>query len=303
MMSRAAPTYSSSTIALVTVLFNSEPYLPQFFECWAQQTDRDICVIVVDNASQDESLMRARELAEQFRVQCEFVHSAENVGYGAGGNIGIEKARELGLQHIVLINNDISCESSLIAGIRDHAIALGHRAWTCLAWYGDRDVPWYGGGYLSFWRARGVHMTPAQCANIREPVPVTFAPTCLMYFHTTVFDEVGLMDPQYFVYYEDTDLCRRMKDAGIELIYDPTVAFRHHVGGSSGGKRSPFIQRMSTRNKFIYIRKFYRQPARTAVTAMALGSKLVQLLSKERREPTWQGLREAFSTTTLDGCA
>ena len=122
-----------------------------------------------------------------------------------------------------------------------------------------------------------------------------------MYVHMPVFDQVGPMDAAYFVYYDDTDFCKRMMDAGICLVYDPTVSFRHYVGGSSGGDLSPFFLRISTRNKFLYIRKHYRQPGRAAVAGIALASKLVQLLSRRRRAPTLDGLREAFtSNATAD---
>jgi GT2 family glycosyltransferase len=115
-----------------------------------------------------------------------------------------------------------------------------------------------------------------------------------MYLHTSVFDEVGLMDPRYFVYYDDTDFCRRLQIAGIELVYDPTVAFRHYVGGSSGGELSDFFLRINTRNKFIYIRKHYTGLARWIATTFAIGSKLAQLASNRRRKATWLGLRDAY---------
>jgi hypothetical protein len=105
------------------------------------------------------------------------------------------------------------------------------------------------------------------------------------------------MDPQYFVYYDDTDFCRRMNDGDVELVYDPTVSFKHYVGGSSGGDLSPFFLRISTRNKFIYIRKHYGLPMRWVVNMLALTSKLLQLCNKRRRGPTWQGLRDALSKT------
>jgi GT2 family glycosyltransferase len=86
-----------------------------------------------------------------------------------------------------------------------------------------------------------------------------------------------------------------MHDAGITLVYDPSVSFKHYVGGSSGGDLSPFFLKISTRNKFLYIRKHYLAPMRWLVALIALSSKIVQLASKRRRGPTWEGLRDAFS--------
>jgi GT2 family glycosyltransferase len=285
--------HAQATMALVTVLYNCEKHLPLFFESLAAQTDRDFVVVVIDNASADASLGRARELAAAHDVSCEFVANDGNAGIAAGNNQGIEWARSNHVDHIVLINNDISCDPNLIAAIRRHAIDSGHRAWTCLAYLGGSKNRWYGGGRLSYWRARGIHYGQRKSASITSPIAVSYAPTCLMYLHASVFDTVGLMDTRYFVYYDDTDFCRRLSDAGIPLQYDPTVAFNHYVGGSSGGEFSDFSMRISTRNKFIYIGKHYSGLTRWLVLGMALASKLAQLSSRTRRDAVWRGLQEA----------
>lgn len=293
-MLEQARSSDSERIVLVTVLFNCEKYLKTFFECLGRQTDRNFQIVVIDNASKDASLRTARTLSRLNGVHCEFIANDINLGIAAGNNQGIEWARSLGIRHIVLINNDISCEDNLIADIRQRAVARKYKAWTCLAYHGDTSESWYGGGRLSYWLARGVHYARRRSEQISEPVVVSYAPTCLMYLDASVFDRVGLMDKEYFVYYDDTDFCKRMLDAGVLLIYDPQVAFRHFVGGSSGGDLSDFFLRMSTRNKFMYIRKHYAAPGRWLVMAIALGSKLMQLASKRRRHSTWLGLRDAF---------
>jgi GT2 family glycosyltransferase len=288
------PPRAPSTIALVTVLFNCEKHLQVFFESLVTQTDGDFVVIIIDNASKDGSLARARDLATYCRLHCEFIANDANLGVAMANNQGIERARSRGIEHIVLINNDIRCEPDLVAAIRLRAIAAGHRAWTCLAYLGNSHDRWYGGGRLSYWRARGLHYGQRQSTSITSPRPVSYAPTCLMYVHASVFDTVGLMDPQYFVYYDDTDFCRRLADAGIPLQYDPGVAFRHYVGGSSGGEFSEFSVRISTRNKFIYISKHYVGLVRWLVTGLAVTSKLLQLASARRRKATWLGLQEGW---------
>jgi GT2 family glycosyltransferase len=285
---------SDQTIAMVTVLFNCEKYLPGFFASLAHQSDRNFVVVVIDNASKDRSLKQAQELSSSHRLACHFIPNNDNLGIAEANNQGIEWARRQNIPHIVLINNDISCMPDLIASIRLRAIEAGHRAWTCLAYQGDSDRRWYGGGRLSYWRARGMHYSQRRSERITLPSAVTYAPTCLMYIHASVFDDVGMMDPEYFVYYDDTDFCRRLNDANIVLQYDPGVSFRHYVGGSSGGEFSEFSVRINTRNKFIYIRKHYRNAARGLITVFAVASKLAQLASPRRRRPTILGLLDAY---------
>ena len=292
----AAAEKKTDQIAFVTVLFNCEKHLPLFFESMGRQSDRNFVIYVVDNASKDASLARAEALAASHGVPCEFIANDENFGIAVGNNQGIERARANDIRHIVLINNDIGCGPDLVADIRARAIEKGLAAWTCLAFLADTDERWYGGGALNYWLARGIHYGEARSRRIREPKPVTYAPTCLMYIRSDVFDRVGLMDKRYFVYYDDTDFCKRMTDAGIVLVYDPNVAIRHYVGGSSGGSHSDFSLRINTRNKFFYIRKHYAPPMRWFIESIALASKIAQLGMARRRRPTWLGLRDAFTS-------
>ena len=283
-----------SCIALVTVLFNCEKHLKLFFECMGRQIDRGFLLILVDNNSSDGSLASARSLSKHYHVPCEFIANNANIGIASGNNQGIIRAQELGLKDVVLINNDISFEVDLIANIRKRAIYAGLPAWTCLSFRADTKEIWFGGGYLSWWLARGIHYDQKKSIRISNSIRISYAPTCLMYLRMDVFDRIGLMDDRYFVYYDDTDFCKRMIDAGIELTYDPTVSFRHYVGGSSGGEFSSFFLRINTRNKFFYIDKHYRAPSRWIVKSLAVVSKLIQMFDKRKRYSTWQGLREAM---------
>jgi GT2 family glycosyltransferase len=285
----------ASCIALITVLFNCEKYLPLFFQCMGRQTDQNFKIIIIDNASHDASLSLAHALAQKHAVPCDFIANDKNLGISTGNNQGVDRARELGIKQVVLINNDISCEDNLIDNIRKRAVDSKLPAWTCLSYRGDSQERWFGGGYLSWWLARGIHFDKVTSERITEPKAITYAPTCLMYLKMDVFDRIGLMDARYFVYYDDTDFCKRMLDHGIELTYDPTVSFRHYVGGSSGGEFSPFFLRINTRNKFLFINKHYRASTRWLIKGIAIVSKLVQMIDKRRRKPTWEGMCEAFS--------
>lgn len=288
---QAAGLGNEPLIALVTVLYNCEKHLRLFFESLRAQADRRFLVVVIDNASADASLAQARALASAMEVPCDFIANDTNHGIATGNNQGIERALSLGIDHVVLINNDTGFDPELIAEIRRRAIGEAHSAWTCLAYHSDTDVRWYGGGRLSYWLARGIHYSQSESERITTSRAVTYAPTCLMYLHRSVFERIGLMDPRYFVYYDDTDFCRRMQHAGIALWYDPGVRFRHYVGGSSGGDLSAFFLRMSTLNKFVYIDKHYKYPQKLLILGLALASKLLQLASPRRRAATWAGLR------------
>jgi GT2 family glycosyltransferase len=78
-----------------------------------------------------------------------------------------------------------------------------------------------------------------------------------MLVHQSVFNDIGLMDEIYFVYFDDTDFCWRLKQAGIIIGYTPAISLVHKVGGSTGGTQSPFTARMTSRNRLYYLKKHF----------------------------------------------
>jgi GT2 family glycosyltransferase len=66
-----------------------------------------------------------------------------------------------------------------------------------------------------------------------EVRPVDWVSGAFMFVHRRAIDAVGLLDPAYFFSIEDVDYCRRVRDAGLEVVYFPGAAVEHRVGGSS----------------------------------------------------------------------
>lgn len=97
-------------IGIVTVLYNSENVLEDFFRTLDRQTYRDFSLYVIDNHSPDNSLDRARELAATVRFRTEIIAEPENWGVAKGNNIGIVRALAEGCEYVLLSNNDIVLE-------------------------------------------------------------------------------------------------------------------------------------------------------------------------------------------------
>jgi GT2 family glycosyltransferase len=75
-----------------------------------------------------------------------------------------------------------------------------------------------------------------------------------MIIKTKIFYEVGLMDQAYFVYFDDTDFCWRLKNNNIKIQYSPKINLIHKVGGSTGG-HSIFTTYITSRNRLFFIKK------------------------------------------------
>jgi GT2 family glycosyltransferase len=79
------------------------------------------------------------------------------------------------------------------------------------------------------WTRRNLVARPDQ----REPIEVDWVSGACMMVRRDAFDEVGGMDEQFFLYWEDADLCFRLKRAGWRTIYHPAVGITHLTGRSS----------------------------------------------------------------------
>ncbi len=119
---------------------------------------------------------------------------------------------------------------------------------------------WFAGG--DFARANGysgVHVGEGEVdrGQFDRDGAIGYSPTCCMLIAVTVFHRVELMDPKYFVYYDDTDFCFRLSRLGIPIWYASGPTLFHKVGSLTGGQASPFSARMGVRNKVYFLRKHF----------------------------------------------
>lgn len=245
-------------LALVTVTFNSSKHLPRFFESLSCQTLRDFVLVVVDNASTDDSAARTQAFAALGSNLVLLVRSPSNVGVAAANNLGIKTALHAGTSEaILIINNDTGFEHDFLERLcRDPQprqlvtpVILDH----------DSNRVWFSGG--SFRRFLSTvhdgfgdpYRPPAFGSN--ERLACKYAPTTCLLVPLQAFDtgNVGLFHEPYFCYYDDADWVLRACRAGYTVLVDHGCQLRHYEGGSSGGNRSPFSLYYLTRNRLIFI--------------------------------------------------
>jgi hypothetical protein len=96
-----------------------------------------------------------------------------------------------------------------------------------------------------------------------------------------VFDEVGGWDPGYFMFNEDVDLCRRVHDAGLRVVYQPTVVVRHTIGVSKSTSTRMIVERH--KSMWRYYRKHLRGGAlRDAATGAGITARCGVMLVRAR---------------------
>jgi GT2 family glycosyltransferase len=240
---RAAAGHDLS-VAVIIINYNSGDMLLRCLDRLEQQTWRSFRVIVVDNASTDDSLRRAEQAypwIESVRLEC-------NVGFAQGNNIGAALAPEC--RWIACLNPDAYAHPDWLAKLM-HA-AQTHPEFALfgskliLATFPDRldgtgDIYHVSG---AAWR-RDHGRELAKGHHVEEEIFAPCAAAAL--YRRDVFDAVGGFDSDYFCYFEDVDLAFRMRLIGHRCYYVPSAVVQH-VSSAITGYQSPFTVYHGHRN-------------------------------------------------------
>ncbi|MDW8065786.1 MAG: glycosyltransferase family 2 protein [Anaerolineae bacterium] len=190
-------------------------------------------VVVVDNGSTDGT---AGAIANRF-PGVELICSKRNRGFAAGMNMGLRRARG---EIIILMNADVEASADTLAAAAE---ALRTRpdvgALSPLLRMPDgRPQPFAFGGDQSplYLFRRGLRallrLGPMHQWAVEEPIEVDWVSGACMLVRRKVIEQIGLLDEGFFLYFEDNDWCRRMRQAGWRIVYDPRFQVIHWGGAS-----------------------------------------------------------------------
>ncbi len=179
-------------------------------------------IVVVDNASHDGSMTVVKQLFP--KVHCLF--HAENKGFSGGSNAGIKFALEHGAEYVFLLNNDAVVQENTLSLLMRYAAGENKGVFSpiILASQQPRRV-WFCGGQIDWPRMRATH---SKCADTGEkPVAVEYLSGCAILVPKRAFYDAGLLDEEYFLYYEDADWSVRARQAGYSLWVIPQAQVVH----------------------------------------------------------------------------
>lgn len=240
-MTRHAPDAS-----VVIVSFNTRDILRNCLASLEKaKSDRDIEVLVVDNASQDGS---ADMVAVEF-PSVSLVRSRVNLGFAAGNNAAFAQARG---RHVILLNPDTLLDGAALERAITHMDAdptVGMAGGRLLNRDGSdepaaRQFPSLLNDFLAlsglaarFPRSRLFGRFDRTWAPVGQAADVDWVPGAFAIIRREVLSQVGHFDERFFLYYEEVDLCRRIKAAGWRICYWPDIVI-HHWGGESSKAHS-----------------------------------------------------------------
>jgi GT2 family glycosyltransferase len=217
-----------TVVSVVIVNFNGKKYLKDCIESLYAQTFQNLEIIVVDNASSDNSVDHLKSCYPDVVV----IENPYNLGFAGGINTGIRKARG---SFIFTLNNDTWVDCHCIERVVN-AMTKNERIGMCATkmLFPDNRINSAG---LCISRSgaawdRGIFEEDNGQYDISEEVFGPCGGAAL--FRQKMFDDIGLFDEDFFLYGEDVDVALRGQLTGWKCIFVPTAVVYHYHCGTTG---------------------------------------------------------------------
>lgn len=234
--------------------WNNYPDSKACLESLAAATYSNHRVVVVDNASKDQSGQKLRVEYPQHK----FVFNECNLGFARGCNVGIRTAlSDPECRYVLLLNNDAIVQP----GFLEPAVEAAEGDPSVGAVSGkvimDDNRIWYAGGSVNRWRGgvapRG--FAEKDRGQYDKTESVRWVTGALMLLPRSVLENVGLLPEEYFFGFEEYDYSLTLLRAGYTLLYVPRCLAFHRGGGSQWSWEPKYVYN-AYRNKLIMQQKF-----------------------------------------------
>ena len=279
------PVAQQIDISAIIVNWNTKDLLAECLNSLSSQTYADrMEIIVVDNASSDDSMQMVKRDFPYVKV----IQNQENLGFARGNNIGI---RQSSGRYVCLVNSDVrllpDCLSPLVQQLdQDTTIGIiGPKVlWPDMTLQDScRKFPGLWNNLCELLRLNrlfpksnffsGEHMKHFDHTTTKN---VDGLVGCFLMIRRTALDQAGVFDERFFIYSEETDLCKRFRQQNWKIVFYPGAQIIHHVRKSS--EKDPFrFSFEQLKSKIKYWKKHHSRPAVAAFMLIVLlnqGAKL-----------------------------
>ncbi len=248
---------TTATPPRVTIIILNWNGLEDTLACLASLNQLDYPaydIIVVDNGSSDNSVAAIRAAYPQVIL----IETGDNLGYVGGNNVGLEHTKTTGAGYALLLNNDTEVDPNFLSLLVEAAEAdptVGIVGPTI--YYFDRpDVIWSAGGAID-WGQGTTQMIGLDEVDRgqfgKQPRPVDFVTGCTLLIKMLLVEQVGLLDPRFFAYYEETEWCVRVTRAGFKILHVPRAKIWHKISPIAR-EASPHVHYYMTRNRLLFLK-------------------------------------------------
>lgn len=245
------PQCSAPELSVLMVLYGGGRLAVEAVRALVEHTDVAFELVIVDNASPDDSLAVVRAGIEGAIV----IDAGENLGFGGGNDLAARSARA---PLLCLLNPDTKVTSGWARPLIELARRPRVGAVAPLLTDDDGTVR-EAGAVVDHWAMTAApgRRDFAGAARVPDgPMPVDYASAACLVVDAAAFAEVGGFDPDYrYAYYEDVDLAFRLWAGGHEVWCHPGARVVH-VGGGGSGDPARAIE-LWNRNRSVFLTKWH----------------------------------------------
>lgn len=247
-------------VSVQIVTYNSSAYIVDCLNCVLAQTYKPGQIIVIDNASVDDTVEQVRSFIAKQRASIELVENAVNIGFAPAHNQALSLSSS---DYALVLNPDVRLQSDYIERIvsymEEHP-QVGSITGLLLRESATDTVDSTGLVMNSIWRAfdRG----EGDLAEKWKQSGSVFGPSgAAAMYRRTMIDDITVMgqffDDDFFAYKEDVDVAWRAQLLGWKSYYCSDAVGYHKRGWKKGGRKSQpiFIRKVSFINRYKMIYK------------------------------------------------
>lgn len=252
-------------VAVVIIHWNKRELLTQFLPSVVASTYPNLEIVVVDNASSDDSV----DWLKQNYPSVSIIKLDQNYGYAGGYNKALQ---QLTADYFVLLNNDVEVPASWlepVIAMMEGNSSIGS-AQPKLLQYNSKNQFEYAGaaggvidklGYVAC-RGRLFENLEADNGQYHENCQIFWASGACLFVKREAYYKAGGLDEQLFAHMEEIDLCWRIQQVGYQNWYCANSQV-YHLGGSTLQKGHPQKTYLNFRNSLVML--FKNLPASTLI--------------------------------------
>ncbi len=280
-------------------------------------------VVILDNASKDNSVKRLREYliendisfseyimrkdnflemvknsipSEKFLRSVKLIMSEENLGFCKGNNVGLKFSALAGADYILLLNNDTICEPDFLEPMVSECESNKNigLAGGIICYAEEPAIVWWAGGKFDYFleTKRIGDGRFFDSMNLKEPFKTDWISGCMMLIPRRIYEEVGGLDEDYFIWSEEWDISLRVRARGYSLVVVPSSKIYHKIGKSLG-VMVPLYYYYATRNRLLLKKKHLSRFLRFIYLFYFLPSRILRygyFAMKGRFDLFWAGI-------------
>ena len=240
------------TVTIVIPTWNRRQDLLECLQSLSKVSYSPVEIVVVDNASEDNSATAVKATFPKVKI----IQLDRNVGAPASSNVGFNYAIKNLSDYVLRLDSDTIVSPNFL----DFLITTGEAMPDVgiispkILYFDQPNVIWYAGADAHPWHFGAINEYKNKKDEKVKDIPrlVDYAWGACMLIKRDVIEKTKGFDEDFFIYYEEVDFCKRVKELGYKLFYQPQAVIWHKVGES---KTNSFTAYNWNRSKTILYRK------------------------------------------------